>query len=435
MSSEQALARVERGAVTERRRGDWSEEQINLIASTVAEGATRAQLMMFLELAATYNLDPFAREIWCAVPKNQDGSSRTDKVMIMVGRDGFLKIAQRHPDYEGMDADVVYANDKFQVESVEGKRLISHSYTQDRGAPVAAYCVVHRAGRRPTYFYAAMSDFRPNNPSAFSQWAKGPSTMILKCAEAGALRRAFSITGIVAEEEMGKALEAQAVLAAPEPDGPPELVERVRSLYDQARLFDSSAWTPAKERLQLAGASEDRLVELEGQLREFIVAHGGVVAETITDVVEEPDDESGVNQEAPEVTHEPTEVAQTADAATEPAEPLEREPDGPDYEPTEPQPEGVDDDGSPLEPEAAAPEPKGEVDAAAQVEDAPDDAVRKAAERAMRAAGVNLPTEDDKLAAEHEAVEDANREAEAFEQREQADMDELDFGNGGDDKS
>jgi phage recombination protein Bet len=416
MSSEQALARVERGAVTERRRGDWSEEQINLIASTVAEGATRAQLMMFLELAATYNLDPFAREIWCAVPKNQDGSSRTDKVMIMVGRDGFLKIAQRHPDYEGMDADVVYANDKFQVESVEGKRLISHSYTQDRGAPVAAYCVVHRTGRLPTYFYAAMSDFKPNSPSVHSQWSKGPSTMILKCAEAGALRRAFSITGIVAEEEMAKSMEAQAALAAPEPQGPPELVERVRSLYDQARLFDASSWTPAKERLQLAGASEDRLVELEGQLREFIVAHGGVVAETITDVVEEPDDA--------------TDVGETADAATEPAESLDE--DGYVHEPSEPQPEGVDDDGSPLEPEAAAPEPKGEVDAAAQVEDAPDDEVRKAAERAMRAAGVNLPTEDDKLAAEHEAVEDANREAEAFEQREQADMDELNFGNGDD---
>jgi phage recombination protein Bet len=301
MSSE--LARVERAAVTDRTRAAWSDEQINLIASTVAEGASRAQLFMFLELAARYDLDPFAREIWCAVPKNQDGSARTDKVMIMVGRDGFLKIAQRHPDYRGMDSDVVKSGDDFTMERVDGdRRIISHKYGVERGKPVAAYSVVFREGRTPTYFYAAMEDFRP----------KGPSTMILKCAEAGALRRAFSISGIVAEEEVAKSMEAQTALEAPEPSGPPELVERVRALYEQARLFDPSSWTPAKERLQLAGASEGRLRELEAQLRAFIEGRGGVVAETV-ESVEEPDES-------------PTDVGLSADAATEPAESLADEP-------------------------------------------------------------------------------------------------------------
>lgn len=324
MSSE--LARVERGAVTDRTRAAWSDEQINLIASTVAEGASRAQLFMFLELAARYDLDPFAREIWCAVPKNQDGSARTDKVMIMVGRDGFLKIAQRHPDYRGMDSDVVKSGDDFTMERVDGdRRIISHKYGVERGKPVAAYSVVFREGRTPTYFYAAMEDFRPSNPSSHSQWAKGPSTMILKCAEAGALRRAFSISGIVAEEEVAKSMEAQTALEAPEPSGPPELVERVRALYEQARLFDPSSWTPAKERLQLAGASEGRLRELEAQLRAFIEGRGGVVAETV-ESVEEPDEpDPSVTAAEPSVPS-PTDVGPSADAATEPAESLADEP-------------------------------------------------------------------------------------------------------------
>jgi len=364
-----AVQRATAGAVTERTREAWSEEQINLIASTVAEGASRAQLYMFLELAARYDLDPFAKEIWCAVPKNQDGTPRRDKVMIMVGRDGFLKIAQRHPDYRGMDSDVVRENDDFNVVRTEdNKRLITHKYGRDRGKAVAAYAIVYRDGREPTYFHAAIEDFRPANPNSNTQWAKGPGPMILKCAEASALRRAFSITGIVAEEEVARDLEAGQAVPVPEPEGPPELVDRIRSLFDQARVLDQDAYTPAKQRLMLAGASEARLGEVEEELRTFITRQGGVVAETV-ESVEEPDD-----------------IVAEGDRQMEEDERIM---------------DALDDQ---------SPEPG--TDPTAQVEDAPEDPVRKAAERAMAAHGVDPEIDPDQLDAE-EAKEQALLEPEA----------------------
>jgi phage recombination protein Bet len=330
---------------------------------------------MFLELAARYDLDPFAREIWCAVPKAEDGSPRTDKVLIMVGRDGFLKIAQRNPDYRGMDSDVVRENDDFTVERTQdGKRLISHKYGRERGKAVAAYAIVYREGREPTYFHAAIEDFKPANPNAHTQWAKGPGPMILKCAEASALRRAFSISGIVAEEEVARDLEQAQAVPVPEPEGPPELVDRIRSLFEQARMLDEDAYTPAKQRLMLAGASEDRLLNVERELRDFIVSKGGIVTETVTDVVEEPDGE-------------------------------------------------VDTGGAGGQSEGAVPEPKGDQGAAPTTQDAPEDAVRKAAERAMRAHGIADDGVDDRSEPQPDNVDDdgtvlsdeevANRAAEA----------------------
>lgn len=352
---------------------------MNLIASTVAEGATRAQLHMFLELAAKYDLDPFAKEIWCAVPRSKDGAPRTDKVLIMVGRDGFLKIAQRNPDFRGLDGDVVCEKDLFEVErTADDKRLIVHKYGIERGKIIGAYAIVFRANRHPTYYFAPIGEFRPDAPSVYSQWSKGPSSMILKCAEAAALRRAFSITGLVAEEEMGRALEVPDVeaLAA---NAPAELVTRVQSLFDQARLLDQDSYTPAKQRLMLAGASEERVREIENEVALFIEEHGGVIldAEVVAEVVEKASEQfSGAT-----LGDDPTDVGKSADAPTEPAESLERD--------------------ETKDPSPPADEPKDEPEAPAT------DPARAAAERAMRAHGFDPAEMEADVAAEIESPTDA----------------------------
>ena len=69
-------------------------EQIELMKRTVAKGATDDEFKMFLHLAHKYGLDPFAKEIWFI---KYDNSNPT----IMTSRDGYLKIAQSNPDFEG----------------------------------------------------------------------------------------------------------------------------------------------------------------------------------------------------------------------------------------------------------------------------------------------------------------------------------------------
>jgi hypothetical protein len=183
-------------------------QTLTLIRAQVAKNCTDAEVGYFLELAAHYDLDPFAREIWCA--KDDKPNSR---VLIMVGRDGLRKIAQR----EGfrIDGDVVHEKDTFSVKRDEnGRRTVVHQYNGfgDRGPIVGAWCEVRRAptrgalgnvipGESVGFFVAPLSEYRPSNASPFSPWSKQTSVMILAAAERQALRQATPLSGLLAEGE------------------------------------------------------------------------------------------------------------------------------------------------------------------------------------------------------------------------------------------
>ena len=170
-------------------RRKWSDDEINTIKNTVAKGATDDELKMFLSLASAYGLDPFAHEIWFV--------KMGDKNTIITARDGYLKIAQNSPHFLGLESDVVYAGDKF----LKDKDGIHHSYTlSNRGAIVGAYAMVYRDDRKvPSYFFAPFSNYTKRG----GVWQQYPHAMIVKVAEAMALKRAFAINGLVTQEEVG----------------------------------------------------------------------------------------------------------------------------------------------------------------------------------------------------------------------------------------
>lgn len=183
-----------------------SPEQVAVIKQTVAQNATDAELAMFLELANRYQLDPFAREIWCICEtKNGQRTTNSDGTMkpaqIMASRDGYLAIANRHPQFDGMESDVVCEGDTF----IRKGGQVEHSYGAKRGAIIGAYALVYRKDRtRPAYFFAQWSEYGARNAgNSWSPWSKYASAMNTKVAEAMALKRAFSISGLVTEEEMG----------------------------------------------------------------------------------------------------------------------------------------------------------------------------------------------------------------------------------------
>ncbi|MBR2208101.1 MAG: recombinase RecT [Synergistaceae bacterium] len=167
----------------------WTKDQINTIKNTVAVGANDSELKMFLNIAAKYELDPFLREIWFA----NMGSRNT----IMTGRDGYLKIANRDPNFDGMKSDVVHAGDKF----IKDGDDVKHAYNMiNRGPIVGAYAIVFRKDRKhPTYCFAPYNEYN----KGVNVWRQYPSAMIVKVAETMALKRAFSISGLVTEEEIG----------------------------------------------------------------------------------------------------------------------------------------------------------------------------------------------------------------------------------------
>lgn len=163
------------------------EQKKDVIRRTVAKDANPDEFEMFMHLAKTYQLDPFQGEIFLW-KYNGD-------LTIMTSRDGYLKIANRHPEFDGLVSDVVHRGDNFK-KTPEG---VQHTYGTDRGPIVGAYALVYRKDRKyPTYVFAPFEEYAADK----KVWKQYPSAMILKCAESMALKRAFSVSGLVSREEM-----------------------------------------------------------------------------------------------------------------------------------------------------------------------------------------------------------------------------------------
>jgi len=168
----------------------WNPDEIDTIRRTVAEGASPAELKMFLHLSGTYGLDPFARDIWFI--------KAGDKPIIMTSRDGYLKIANRNPHFKGIDGDVVYSKDHFRRVNGSVEHVYGFDENGSRGNPIGAYAIAKRDDREPIYCWAPWVDYNKGNGT----WRQYKHAMILKVAETMALKRAFSISGLVTQEEL-----------------------------------------------------------------------------------------------------------------------------------------------------------------------------------------------------------------------------------------
>lgn len=159
------------GALLPARYG-FAAEQVEAIRQTVAKDCNDAELVVFLEVCARYQLDPFAKQAYAA--KMGGGG-----VSIIVSRDGLLAHAHRQQDFVRMDGDVVCKGDTFNVRFADGERAVEHSYgnPSERGEVVGAWASVERRGHGSTFFYAPMAEYRKGSPI----WKSNPSSMILKC--------------------------------------------------------------------------------------------------------------------------------------------------------------------------------------------------------------------------------------------------------------
>jgi phage recombination protein Bet len=150
-------------------------EMIRTLKETVAKGATDAQFRMFLEVCRATGLNPFLKEIWY-VPG----------VGVMAGRDGYLRKANEHPMFDGIETRVE---------------------RDAQGVPIKAVCSVWRKDRaHPTTCEAYYDEYKKTGPT----WNTYKSAMIAKVAEVLALKRSFSINGVVTEEEIGPQGSAEA---------------------------------------------------------------------------------------------------------------------------------------------------------------------------------------------------------------------------------
>ena len=147
----------------------YSQQQIQLIRDMCARDCTDNEFLLLMQLAKTYQLDPFAKQIWAVKYGNNPAA-------IFCGRDGFLAIAHRSGKFDGME-----------------------SGTRKDGDDLVGWGRVYRKDMsRPFEVEVSLSEYSTGK----NLWQTKPKTMIIKVAESHALRRAFGISGLYSPEEI-----------------------------------------------------------------------------------------------------------------------------------------------------------------------------------------------------------------------------------------
>lgn len=153
-------------AITERKELVFEPENISkeTVKKYICASATDQEILFFLQVAKTFNLNPLKREIYLV-------KYGEEKAQILTGYEVYLKRAQRSGQYGGM---------KSWTEG-EGKELkaIVEVYRKDWTKPL-----IHEA-----YYSEYVQTKKDGTPNRF--WATKPRTMIKKVAISQAFRLAF----------------------------------------------------------------------------------------------------------------------------------------------------------------------------------------------------------------------------------------------------
>jgi phage recombination protein Bet len=193
---------------------DFNKEEVNLVKSQIAPGASDGQLALFIQVCRQTGLNPFARQIYAVFRNEKSGDKWESKMTIQTSIDGYRLLAQRSGEYAGQEGPWWYDDRK-----KEWVDLWLEDYP-----PAAGKVGVMRKGFvQPIYavarFKTYVAMYKNKSTQAWEptpMWVKMPEVMIAKVAESLALRRAFpaELSGIYTDAEMEQADASASTVAA-----------------------------------------------------------------------------------------------------------------------------------------------------------------------------------------------------------------------------
>lgn len=215
-----------------------------------AEGATHEQVAAFLLVARKYDLNPFTKEIYAFPAKGG--------IQPIVSIDGWLKIINDHPQFDGMEfADKVAENGKLEA-------VTCRIYRKDRAHPVE------------------VTEYMAECKRETAPWKGWPARMLRHKAAIQAARYAFGFSGIMDPDEADRAVEsvqasATPTVAMPQPkariaaavqtaSAPSEAVEAVAEAPDAAQPLSESLRRILAERARKASVTMEDIERQYGDV-------------------------------------------------------------------------------------------------------------------------------------------------------------------------
>ena len=197
------------------------------VRNFICQKATDAECKIFLETCKQYRLNPFTKEAYLI---HYDNNSEDTPSTIVLGKNCYLQMAERHPSYDGFEAGVIIFD---KVAGEYQKREGSIVYEDEE--LLGGWAKVYRKDRtRPSYEEVKLTEYDTGK----SLWKGKKATMIRKVALVHALREAFPSTfgSLYDESEVHVDAESTAV----------EL--------DEAGQVPAPRWTRIKEAVEQADA-------------------------------------------------------------------------------------------------------------------------------------------------------------------------------------
>jgi phage recombination protein Bet len=164
---------------------EWGEMGVQSLKELICPDAPDRLFVTYLYLAKRYQLDPLQNQIML-VPFG-------GKHQVFIGVHGLRALAHRSGQFASSKKTLIL-NDGQEVE-----------FCNDFDKVDAAKCVIQKynekTGKTHEFsFIASRNSYYPEknvkkDTSGFLPWSKMPDVMLLKCAEAGCLREAFSLVG------------------------------------------------------------------------------------------------------------------------------------------------------------------------------------------------------------------------------------------------
>lgn len=171
------------------------------------------QAMSFMMLCRARQLDPWSGDAFLVgYDSDKDGPTFS----LITAHQAFLKRAEVHPEYDGMDSGVIVRDKDGNLVDREGDFFFDDDFL------LGGWAVVYLKNRtHPMKKRIKLSTFN----TGYSRWKKDPGGMIVKCASSAALRAAFptSLGGLFLQDEMPDSDHAMITTAAslPAPSAPP----------------------------------------------------------------------------------------------------------------------------------------------------------------------------------------------------------------------